>query len=412
MRDRLLVAFLALTFGIVGVVLVERGYATADIVHTQQQHEVERSAEVIAGLVGASQVEVTEELLEGALSDGEHAVYVDAAGNEVVAANHSSAQAVHKGGDIVVSRPVEDGGRISVARDATVVDERVADALLPLVLVALGVAAVAAGLAVWLARRFSRPFEELAEVSEHIGRGDFDVPVPRYTVREADAVARTLRASAADLDVLGRRERDFAAHASHELRTPITATRLELEDLALSPQTPPEVVARLAAALEQLDRLSTTVSEMLDATKESRVCASIDIDLAALVRDAASRWRGLAPGRPIVVPDDGVVPVRLPVGALMRVMDVLLGNAVSHGEGAVTVAFVETEAYVEVRVADEGPNGRAVDGAKRPAGPAPGSLVTATEIVEGLGGQLRLSDEACTTFSLVLPRARRETVVA
>jgi signal transduction histidine kinase len=411
MRDRLLVAFVALTFGVVAVLLVERGYAMAEVIHDQEERKVERSAAVVAGLVGASRVEVTEELLGSVLFDGEHAVYVDEAGRPVEATNHASVDHVDKSGDITVTVPVEGGGTLTVTRDAALVDERVADALLPLVLVALGLVAAAGGVAVWLARRFSRPFSELAEVAGHIGRGDFDVRVPRYTMPEADALARALRASAADLDVLVRRERDFAAHASHELRTPITATRLELEDLALSPQTPPEVVARLADALAQLDRLSTTVADMLDATRESRVGTSVDIDLAALVRDAVGRWRGRAPERVVVAECGGVVPVRMPVGSLLQVMDVLIGNAVTHGEGTVTVTVCDSDAYAEVRVADEGPHDRAVEGAKRPVADGAGSLATAAEITEALGGQLRLTDDPCTTFSLVLPHGRRETVV-
>lgn len=417
MRDRLLVAFVALTFGVVAAFLVERGYATAEVIHDQEERKVGRSAAVVAGLVGASEVEVTEELLGSVLFDGEHAVYVDEAGRSVEAANHASVDHVDESGDITVTVPVEGGGTLTVTRDAALVDERVADALLPLVLVALGLVAAAGGVAVWLARRFSRPFSELAEVAGHIGRGDFDVRVPRYTMPEADALARALRASAADLDVLVRRERDFAAHASHELRTPITATRLELEDLALSPQTPPEVVARLADALAQLDRLSTTVADMLDATRESRVGTSVDIDLAALVRDAVARWPGRTDradrgaDRPVVAECDGVVPVRMPVGSLLQVMDVLIGNAVTHGEGTVTVTVSDTDAYAEVRVADEGPHDRAVEGAKRPGVGGARSLATAAEIVEALGGQLRLTDDPCTTFSLVLPHGRRETVV-
>jgi len=410
MRDRLLVAFVALTFGVVAVFLVERGYATAEVIHDQEERKVERSAAVVAGLVGASRVEVTEELLGSVLFDGEHAVYVDGAGRSVEAANHAAVDHVDKAGDITVTVPVEGGGTLTVTRDAALVDERVADALLPLVLVALGLVAAAGGVAVWLARRYSRPFSELAEVAGHIARGDFDVRVPRYTMPEADALARALRASAADLDVLVRRERDFAAHASHELRTPITATRLELEDLALSPQTPPEVVARIADALAQLDRLSTTVADMLDATRESRVGTSVDIDLAALVRDAVGSWRPRATGRAVVADGHGVVPVRMPVGSLLQVMDVLIGNAVTHGEGTVTVTVADTDVYAEVRVADEGPHDRAVDGAKTRGVGGAGSLVTAAEIVEALGGRLRLTDERCTTFSLVLPHGRHETV--
>jgi signal transduction histidine kinase len=263
---------------------------------------------------------------------------------------------------------------------------------------------------VWLARRLVRPFADLADAAGRIGRGDYDVEVPRSTVPEADAVALALRATTGDLRNLERREREFAAHASHDLRTPLTATRLELEDLALSADTPPEVVSRLSDALGQLDRLSTAVAEMLDASRESRVGASVDIDLAALVRDTATRWRGLAPDRRIVADCDQVAAVRMPVGSLVQVMDVLIGNAVTHGEGTVAVSVSETPAYVEVRVADEGAHERAVEGAKTPVASGLGGLATATGIVEALGGQLRLTDEPRSTFSVVLPRSPRETV--
>jgi signal transduction histidine kinase len=252
---------------------------------------------------------------------------------------------------------------------------------------------------------------ELAAYAERIGRGDFDVDVPRYDVPEADAVGRALRASAHDLGTLVRRERDFAAHASHELRTPITATRLEIEDLALSSQPSPEVASRLSAALGQLDRLSATVAEMLDASRESRVGATVDIDLAALVRDTVARWRALAPGRRIDAECDGVVAVRMPAGALMQVMDVLIGNAVKHGEGDVRVTVTETAAYAEVRVGDDGSRDHAASRVRNPETPLTGGLATAAEIAASLGGQLRLTDDVRTTFSLVLPRVVRERVV-
>jgi len=410
MRDRLLLAFVSLTVVVIGVFLVVRGYAVADLVHAQEHRKVERSAETIAALLGDTRGQVSEERLESLLYDGEHAVYVDADGNRVEASHHAAEGGDHRPHDVDVTRPVEGGGRLMLTRDAEVVDGMLADALLPLVLVGLVLAVVAAAAAVWFSRRLSRPFQELAVVAERIGRGDYDVRVPRYRVPEADTVACALRASAADLRALVGRERDFAAHASHELRTPLTATRLELEDLALSPQTTPELAARLSDALEQLDRLSAKVAGLLDASRESRREASVDIDLAALVRDEAARWQARARDRSIVDECDAVVAVRLPVGPLLQVMEVLLGNAVVHGEGTVTVTVTQTPAYAEVRVADEGPHERAVEGSKRRVEGGAGSLSTAAEIVESLGGHLRLTDEPCTTFSMALPGARRETV--
>jgi signal transduction histidine kinase len=409
MRDRLLVAFVTLTLAVVAVFLVERGYATSAMVQESEQRQVDRSGEIIASFLGDTAGPVTPGTLEGVLDEGERAVYVDPAGARVEASVGGGEESTS---DLSVTRPVEGGGTLTLTRPAAAVDQRVADALLPLVLLALGLAGVAAATAVWLARRLVRPFADLAEAAGRIGRGDYDAEVPRSTVPEADAVARALRATTADLRNLEQREREFAAHASHDLRTPLTATRLELEDLALSPETPPEVLARVSDALGQLDRLGTVVAAMLDATRESRVGASVDIDLAALVRDTAIRWRALAPDRQIVADCDQVAAVRMPVGSLVQVMDVLIGNAVTHGEGTVAVSVSETPAYVEVRVADEGTHDRAVTGAKSPVASGVGGLATATGIVEALGGQLRLTDDPRSTFSVVLPRAPRETVDA
>jgi len=54
------------------------------------------------------------------------------------------------------------------------------------------------------------------------------------------------------------------ASASHELRTPITALRLSLEDLTLWDSTPPAVRAELQRALREIDRLSTAVTRVLE----------------------------------------------------------------------------------------------------------------------------------------------------
>jgi signal transduction histidine kinase len=412
MRDRLLVAIVTLTLAVVAILLVERGYATSAMVRDSEHRQLTRSAEVVAAVLGGSPTPVTPAVLGSVLDEGERAVYVDPAGARVEAVGEGVSDGAAAEADLTVTRSVEGGGTLTLTRPGAAVDERVADALLPLVLLALGLVGVAAVTAVWLARRLVRPFADLAEAAGRISRGDHDVEVPRSTVPEADAVARALRATTSDLRNLERRELEFAAHASHDLRTPLTATRLELEDLALAPDTPPEVVARVSDALGQLDRLSIVVAEMLDATRESRVGASVDIDLAALVRDTASRWRGLAPERRIVADCDQVAAVRMPVGSLVQVMDVLIGNAVTHGEGTVAVSVSETPAYVEVTVTDEGAHERAVEGAKNPLASGLGGLATATGIVEALGGHLRLTEDPSSTFSVVLPRSTRETVGA
>lgn len=414
MRDRLVVALVSLTLAVVAVFLVERLYSTSHLVRAEEQRKIERSAEVMAVFLGSGRRPVTEDLLEGVLYDGEHLVYVAADGTRYEVDRHDEETPADGEHDVslTVTRELNDGASLTLSRHTEVVDARVADALLPLVMVALGLILAAALTALALSRRLARPFGELADVAGQIGRGDFEVEVPRSRVPEADAVARALKASARDLDVLVRREREFATHASHELRTPITAARLELEEAALDPSTSPELMSRISGALGQLDRLSETVAGMLDASRESREGTRVDIDLAALLRDTVIRWSKLAPARPLEADCPGVVRVRMPAGSVMQVMDVLIGNAVTHGKGRITVEVAETAAYVEVRVGDEGGRAVAARGMNHPIARGAGGLAKATAIVESLGGQLRLTDDETTTFSLVLPRPRTTAVAS
>lgn len=414
MRERLVAAFVALTLAVVGVFLVERAYATSDLVRQQEQRKVERSADLIAAILGDTRTQVTPEILGDLLYTDEHAVYVDAEDGRVEADNHADAATAgeeHDSTDLTVTRDVAGGGTLTLIRHRSLIDARVADALLRLVLISLGLVAVAAAVGVLLARRLSRPFTDLAAVAVRVGQGDFAVEVPRSRVPEADQVGQALRTAAHDLDALVRRERDFAAHASHELRTPLTAARLELEDLAMAPHTPSQVVRRISDVLGQLERLSATVSGMLDASRASRVGTRVDIDLSALVRDAVVRWQALAPDRHIVAACEAdVVPVRLPTGALLQVVDELVGNAVAHGSGTITVNLSAGPEYVELRVSDEGPRSAAAGERRQPVAPPGSGLARASEIAEALDGRLRLTDDPMTTFSLVLPHPDRETV--
>jgi signal transduction histidine kinase len=407
-RDRLLVAFVSLTVTVVAVFLVERAYTTSAFMEQNEQLALEGTADVVAGLLDAQPGRITRDVLEQAVSAGDSAIFVAGSGRRLeVGEPLGSEEPV-----LTAAREVGNDGRLVLLRDVDVVDGRVADALLPLALTGIGVVAAAILVALWLARRFSRPFADLAVAAGRIGLGDFDVAVPRSSVPEADAVARALTTSAKDLDLMVRRERDFAAHASHELRTPITALRLELEDLMLSPRTPPGVVDRLTDALGQLDRLSLTVADLLDSSRQSRIGSQVAIDLTSLVKDTVARWRERSGGRSIVESYDASAAVRMPAGALLKVVDALIGNAVRHGEGAIAVSISQEMAYVEIRVADEGPREAAERGAKARAAAKDGALVVAGEIAEALGGRLRLCEEDRTTFSVVLPRHDVETLAS
>jgi signal transduction histidine kinase len=260
------------------------------------------------------------------------------------------------GGHLVVAVPLLTGERVSGAVRAKRSDAGAArdtrDAWLLLAAIATGILAVAVLAAVLIARRLARPLERLAGAAGRLGEGDFSVRAPRAGIAEVDAVGEALDATAARLDDLVARERAFSADASHQLRTPLAALRLELEAIELRGGSS----AELAAALAQVDRLQATVETLLALARDTPR-SEATTDLAALLDDVESRWRGrlAASGRPLrtlVRADAPVAHISLRVAT--EILDVLLDNARRHGAGAVTVTVREVEGRLAVDVADEG----------------------------------------------------------
>ena len=98
------------------------------------------------------------------------------------------------------------------------------------------------------ARQLARPLEQLADAAGALGRGRFDLDLPKTRMPEAQAIGSALRTSAVQLESRIRRERSFSEQASHELRTPITTLRLELEDLTSATTSPTTSAPRPTAA--------------------------------------------------------------------------------------------------------------------------------------------------------------------
>ncbi|GAA4112441.1 hypothetical protein GCM10022415_07210 [Knoellia locipacati] len=270
MRERLIALFVGLTVAVLALSGIPRAYAVADLVHVNEQSKAERSADLIAVVIGeraSSRGAVTEASLAPLLDSAESIEYV-APGGTVTRAGTAAQRPSPD--DISVSREVPGGGRVTLWRSGDVVEEGVSDAVLPMVLLALALLIAAALVGSVLARRLSRPFAELATVADDIGQGRFDVEVPHYAVPEAEAIGDALRRGAGRLDELVERERSLAVNASHELRTPIAALRLELEDLAMWPQTPPEVADELRGYIPELKRLSAAVTQYLDTARDQR----------------------------------------------------------------------------------------------------------------------------------------------
>jgi signal transduction histidine kinase len=401
MRERLVVTLVAMTVGMIAVFGAARAYSTADLVEDQERSMVDVSADLVAVAVATrGATEVTAGYLSQLTHADQTVTYVSDDGTTI----RSGAAAGHDD-DITASRAVEGGGRITLTQSASVSSDRVSKELLPLVVLGITLAILAAIIGWLLARRFAHPFRRLAADAQRIGDGHFDVDVHRSSIREAAALGDALEKAARQLDSLMKRERELAVVASHELRTPLTALRLSLEDMTLWPETPPAVGAELLHSLTQVDRLNDVVTTLLERGDGRHLGETSDIDLAVVADDAVTRWRDdpRARGRRIELAPSDAAPARVVRAPLDRVMDVLVDNALTHGTGTVTVAFERSGGHLRYRVDDEGP--RALDTGvvhTSPAGAEAGLTEAATQ-AESLGGFVAVDDVPHMRVLFVLP---------
>lgn len=215
-------------------------------------------------------------------------------------------------------------------------------------LIALAILA-AFGLGRWLAR----PLESLAAVARRVGAGDFAARAPREAIAEVDAVAAALNASSQRISQLVAREREFTANASHQLRTPLAALRLELESGLLERDDDPA----LRAALRQAERLEATIATLLAHARDRPSNEATYVELGPALGRVRERWHGrlAAAGRPLRISTPRPVPAgRISVAVLDEILDVLIDNALRHGAGSVTVSVRPTGDALALEVTDQG----------------------------------------------------------
>ncbi len=315
--------------------------------------------------------------------------------------------AAHRGPTtLAVAMPVAVGGAgliLRVADSDAALDRQVRQAWLAIAGLAVSALGAAALLALWQGRRLASPLEELAGSARRLGDGDFSARAPRSGLPEADEVAAALDTTAARLGAMLERSRSFGADASHQLRTPLTALRLDLEALEVAGADPPLV----AAAMAETDRLEATIDELLTLAEPPRGEELVDLGRLAAARLDA--WQSLArsQGRRVLLDAAPAAPVRARAAALGQCLQVLLDNALEHGAGTITVSVHPVPGPgVRLAVADEGP-GFPPDDAPAPAPSAGGrGLPLARSLVEAEGGRLLVErPERGAVVSLLLPAA-------
>lgn len=212
-------------------------------------------------------------------------------------------------------------------------------ALLPLVLMAVGVAWVAW----WTARRVVGPMRALAVGADRLGRGLDADPLPMTGPSEVRDTTLAFNRMQDRLTRFVKERTHMLAALSHDLRSPLTAMRLRIEMLDET-----EDSARLKALVEEMQAMVEATLEFARGVAKTEPAA--EVDLAALLGDLVSDVGGdrvsLAPSLPL--------PTTIRPQALKRALRNLIDNAVRYAEAA-KVTLTQEQGMAVISIADNGP---------------------------------------------------------
>lgn len=304
------------------------------------------------------------------------------------------------------------GEKVVVTESWAPISGRIRLQLLLLLAAAVGALAAAAGVAYLQARRISRPFGELADTAERLGAGDHRPRHRRYGVAELDRIAEVIDHSADRVSKIMAKERRLAADASHQLRTPLTALSMRLEEISEAGDMA-TVKEEAAIALTQVERLTDVVQRLLTDSGEARAdSAGAPTDIDLIIRQQIFEWRPAfrSARRPIRVDGArGLLAAATP-GSFAQVLATLLENSLMHGAGPVTIRTRTAGGSVVIEVSDEGPGvppelgARVFERAVSGRASTGLGLYVARELAEADGGRLELLQQRPPVFALFLPR--------
>jgi two-component system sensor histidine kinase MprB len=277
-----------------------------------------------------------------------------------VGGNHLRAITIPVDNQIAVGNQVTSGA-VELARPLGQVDNVLSHLRLILLLLCAAGIALAAMLGRLAASRVLAPLAEVAHAAEHISETE-DLTT-RIHVREDDEVGQLatrfnamldrLESSRGALDESVRAQRQLVADASHELRTPVTSLRTNVEVLLEGGALSDEDRERLLSDMvEQSEELSALVGDLIELARgDQPIEAADDVRLDGIVEEAVDRARRNAPSVTFETHIDPVVVDGVPE-RLLRAVNNLLDNAARHTHSGTSVeVHVDTRG---VRVRDHG----------------------------------------------------------
>jgi signal transduction histidine kinase len=287
--------------------------------------------------------------------------FIDALKGDFAAVSRKSSTLGYS--SLFVAAPVSSAGQILGASRVSIptlgIDQRLAVQRTRLIAFGMAMAALVTLLAVALSRWIGRPIAQLEEATRQFGAGDLATRAPTHQgPPDIRQLATEFNTMAERLDDLVNTQQAFVADASHELRSPLTAIRLQIE--AMEYDSAQGIEIRRQRALDEVGRLSRNVDGLLVLARQDQSDRGTElINLSQLVSDRAEFWSSLIGERGLelqknISPD---LYARLSPDRFVTAFDNLISNAIDAAPplSKITVAAESVQDRLVIRIIDNGP---------------------------------------------------------
>ena len=217
-------------------------------------------------------------------------------------------------------------------------------------------------LSIIVSDRLAKPIVRVTKDAEQLAHGRYDIQFNGNGYDEAERLAETLTYASREINRVDTMQRDLIANASHDLRTPLTMLKAYAEMIRdLSGDNPVKRAEHLQVIIEETDRLTALVNDILDLSKLENGKMKLErttFDMEQRLRDITDRYRGLSEvsGFSFELETDGPAAVTCDAGKIEQVICNLMNNAMNYtGEDKkIFVRMAHTDEGIRISVRDTG----------------------------------------------------------
>ena len=213
-----------------------------------------------------------------------------------------------------------------------------------------------------VSERLAKPIVRVTKDAEQLAHGRYDIQFNGNGYDEAERLAETLTYASREINRVDTMQRDLIANASHDLRTPLTMLKAYAEMIRdLSGDNPVKRAEHLQVIIEETDRLTALVNDILDLSKLENGKLKLEcttFDMEQRLSEIVDRYRGLSEvsGYTFELETDGPAEVSCDAGKIEQVICNLMNNAMNYtGEDKqVFVKLAHTDDGIRISVRDTG----------------------------------------------------------